>query len=439
MSAIALGLLTFALLFVLIFAGIHVGISLIVASIVGIWLAVGDFKVALNILSTQAYIGVKDYVYGVIVLFVLMGLFANLSGASGELYKAFNVMFRRVRGGLGMATVGANAVFAAITGVSVASAAVFSKLALDPMTEYKYDKKFALGIIAGSSVLGMLIPPSVLFILYGMLAEVSIGKLFLAGILPGILLSVIYCIGIFLMVRLKPSLIGGNERDVRKFNREDLKAIVRIWPIALLVLLVLGGLYGGFFTATEAGAIGAFGAFLLVLFKRKMKLKEFWGTLIETGYTSASILFLLIAAGMYSKMLAMAGVIQMIDRFLDNLNLGSTVLIVICLIILLILGMVLDSTSIMLITMPLMLPFVKSMGFDLIVFGVIVVLVVEMGLLTPPFGMVPFAMKSALKDRAKIEEIFSGSVPFLLMMAIAVVILMVFPQIITWIPYSVAN
>jgi C4-dicarboxylate transporter, DctM subunit len=439
MDVVGISLLSVVLLFVLIFLGVHVAVSLVVTSIVGIWLSTGDFQVALNILGSTAYMGVKDYIYGVIVLFVLMGLLANLSGSSFEIYNAFNILFRKIKGGLGMATVGANAVFAAITGVSVASAAVFSKISLDPMTNHKYEKKFALGTIAGSSVLGMLIPPSVLFILYGMLAEVSVGKLFLAGILPGILLSIIFCIGIYVMVKLKPSLIGGNEVSDMKLGKEDFKSIIRVWPIALLVVLILGGIYGGWFTATEAGAVGAFGAFLLVIFKKKMMLKDFWNTLIETGYTSASILLLLIAAGMYSKMLAMVGLIGLLDNFLNGLNINSILLIVIFLLILLILGTVLDSTSIMLISMPLMLPFVSGTGFDLIVFGVLAVLVVEMGLLTPPFGMVPYAMKSALKDKANIEEIFAGSMPFLFMIAITVVILMVFPQIITWLPTNISQ
>ncbi|WP_167577428.1 TRAP transporter large permease subunit [Ammoniphilus sp. YIM 78166] len=205
-------------------------------------------------MSTTAFQGIREYIFGVIPLFVLMGLLSNVAGASTELYQSFHVLLRRIRGGLGMATVGANAVFATITGVSVASAAVFSKVSLGPMTNLKYDKKFALGTIAGSSVLGMLIPPSLLFIIYGMLAEVSVGKLFIAGIIPGILLSFIFCLGIFVLSKLKPELVGGESSEGNgKWTREDLKTIFRPWAIGILVVLMLGGLYGGYFTPTEAG------------------------------------------------------------------------------------------------------------------------------------------------------------------------------------------
>lgn len=434
MDPIIANSITIILLLGLILFGVHVGVALIAASIFGIWISLGTVDVSLNILHTTSFQAIREYVFGVIPLFVLMGLFSNVSGVSQELYNAFNVILRRVRGGLSIATVGANAIFATITGVSVASAAVFSKVALEPMTNLKYSKKFALGTIAGSSVLGMLIPPSLLLIIYGMLAEVSIGKLFIAGIIPGIVLSLVYSVGIYLMALFKPELVGNQKPDKSKINREDVKTLMKPWGLVVLVVLILGGLYGGLFTPTEAGAVGAFGALLLALLKRKVTKSSFWNTLIETGYTSASVLFLLIAAQMYSRMLAMSGLLNSIQNFINNLSASPYVILFVFICILLVLGMILDSTSILLITMPIMLPIVNSMGMDLIWFGIIAVVVVEMGLLTPPFGMVVYSMKSAIGDKASIEDIFRGSFPFLVMMAVTVFILILFPSLSLWLP-----
>ncbi|MEH7380336.1 TRAP transporter large permease [Bacillus sp. JJ1533] len=434
MDPIVANIITITFLLALILLGVHVGVALCVASIAGIWFSLGDINLGLNILHTTSFQAIREYVFGVIPLFVLMGLFANISGVSQEIYDSFNVFLRRVRGGLGIATVGANAIFATITGVSVASAAVFSKVALEPMTKHKYSKKFALGTIAGSSVLGMLIPPSLLLIIYGMLAEVSIGKLFMAGIIPGIVLALVYSVGIYLMALAKPELVGHQKPDKSKWTKRDVKILFKPWGLVLLMVLILGGMYAGFFTPTEAGAVGAFGAFLLAFAKKQITKSSLWNTLIETGYTSASVLFLLIAAQMYSRMLAMSGILNSLQNFINNLSLSPYLVLIVFIIILIILGMVLDSTSILLITMPLMLPVVTAFGFDLIWFGIISVIVIEMGLLTPPFGMVVYSMKSALGDKASIEDIFRGSFPFLVMMVVALVIIIMFPSLSLWLP-----
>lgn len=434
MDVILMGLLMIVLLMVFVLLGVHVAVALSISSVIGIWLTIGDFAASVHILSSTAFHGIRSDVYAVIPLFVLMGLLANMSGVSSEIFNSFHVLLRRVRGGLGMATVGSNAVFSTVTGVSVASAAVFSKLAYDPMLKLKYDKKLALGAIAGSSVLGMLIPPSLLFIVYGMLSKVSVGKLFIAGIIPGLLLALLYCAGIYLMAKLKPQLVGGGEIEKKKLDKEDIKTIVKPWSVIVLVVVALGGIYTGFFTPTEAGGVGAFGALLLVIARRKMNLRVFWNTLIETGYTSASVLLLLIAAQMYSRMLSMTGIINTIDNFVNELSVAPTLLLVIFMLIILILGMFIDSTSILLITMPLMLPFVESIGYDLIAFGVIAIIVVEMGLLTPPFGLVVYSMSSALSNRVSIWDIFRGAFPFVLMMGLLVVILFMFPSLSTWLP-----
>lgn len=435
MSVILIGIITLVLMLVLILLGVHVGVALALMSVLGIYITTGNFDVSLSILHTTSFRAIREYVFGVIPLFVMMGLLANMSGTSHEIYQSFNVLLRRIKGGLGMATVGANALFATITGVSIASAAVFSKISLKPMMELNYDKKFALGTIAGSSVLGMLIPPSLLLIIYGMLAQASIGDLFLAGVIPGILLALVYCVGIYLMARFKPSLVGNQEvTQYGRWSKDDVKTLVKPWGLVVLMLVVLGGIYTGWFSPTEAGGVGAFGALMLVLFKRRFTAKGVWKILIETGYTTASVLFLLIAAQMYSRMLSMSGIGGLLQDIVAGLNVPNIIIILIFVVIIILLGMILDSTSILLVTMPLMVPIVSAMGYDLIWFGIITVVAVEMGLLTPPFGMVIFSMKSALGSQASIEELFKGAFPFLIMMIITLLILIFIPSIVTFLP-----
>ena len=439
MSPVTIGLISLILLLAMVLMGCHIGTSLMVMSVVGIYLSTGSLGVAINILGTTAFSAIRDYAFGVIPLFVLMGLLANLSGASSDLFNAADAMLRKVKGGLAIATVFANAIFAAITGVSIASAAVFTKIALPPMKRLGYDKKFAVGTIAGSSVLGMLIPPSLLMIVYGMLAEVSIGKLFVAGVLPGIMMALIYIIGISVMVKVKPALIQQPREEGAEDSYEEssrLKAIIKPWPMVLLIVVTLGGIWGGFFTPIEAGGVGAFGALILVICKRKFTLKAMWDTLLETGITTGSVLFLLISAQMYSRMLAMTGVVSMVGKAVTELPLPHMAIIVIFILVWIALGCILDSTSILLLTIPLMVPIVRSFGMDLVWFGIVGIVAIETGLLTPPFGMSVYTIKSSMKaseggDEMTLVDIFAGSMPFLLMMFLCIALMLVFPSIVT--------
>ena len=439
MSPVTIGLISLILLLAMVLMGCHIGTSLMVMSVVGIYLSTGSLGVAINILGTTAFSAIRDYAFGVIPLFVLMGLLANLSGASSDLFNAADAMLRKVKGGLAIATVFANAIFAAITGVSIASAAVFTKIALPPMKRLGYDKKFAVGTIAGSSVLGMLIPPSLLMIVYGMLAEVSIGKLFVAGVLPGIMMALIYIIGISVMVKVKPALIQQPREEGAEDSYEESsrpKAIIKPWPMVLLIVVTLGGIWGGFFTPIEAGGVGAFGALILVICKRKFTLKAMWDTLLETGITTGSVLFLLISAQMYSRMLAMTGVVSMVGKAVTELPLPHMAIIVIFILVWVALGCILDSTSILLLTIPLMVPIVRSFGMDLVWFGIVGIVAIETGLLTPPFGMSVYTIKSSMKaseggDEMTLVDIFAGSMPFLLMMFLCIALMLVFPGIVT--------
>jgi len=434
MTPETIALVSVVFVFALIVLGVHVGITLAAMSVLGIWAITGKVTVALNILQVTAYSAVMDYVFAVVPLFVLMGLFSTLAGATRELFSAAQFFLGRVRGGMGIATVIANAVFAAITGVSVASAAVFSKVAYPEMKRLQYDKKFGLGIVAGSAILGMLIPPSVLMIVYGVVTEQGIGKLFMAGFLPGLVVTAVLSLGIRTMIYFKPRLGGRIEKGEPFTPRNALRAISSCWAVLALILLVLGGIWGGLFTPTEAGAVGAAGGFLLVVAKGKLNLRELWRVLLDGGQTTASIFLLLICAQMYSRMLTISGLASRISEGATSLPVPPWVIIAGFLVVWLVLGCIIDSTSIILLTIPIMHPVAVKLGYDPIWFTIVAIVTIEIGLLTPPFGMVVFAMKSALGDEAKIEEIFAGSTPFMLMLIIALAIIIAFPILSTFLP-----
>ena len=434
MEPTSIALITVGFVFVLVLLGVHIGVALALLSVVGIWGITGKPQVAISLLNTTAYSAVMDYVFAVIPLFVLMGILATLSGATRDLFNSAQVVFGRIRGGIGIATVIANAVFAAITGVSVASAAVFSKLAIPEMERLNYDRNFSYGIVAGSAILGMLIPPSILMIVYGVLTEQSIGRLFAAGIGPGLLVTAILSLGIWLMVFFTPRLGGQLEKMERLDMRLALRAAVKPWGVILLIGLVLGGIYGGFFTPTEAGGIGAAGAMLLVIVNRKFSWKSLVDLLGEIGRTTASIFLLLIAAQMYSRMLTISGLAAKLSTWAAGLPVPPMVIIAMFIVVFLLLGMIIDSVSILLLTIPIMFPVAVKLGYDPIWFGMVSIVAIEIGLLTPPFGMVVFAMKSSLGGSVKIEDIFVGSIPFVIMLGLALLVIIAYPPLSTWLP-----
>ncbi|MDR1588212.1 MAG: TRAP transporter large permease subunit [Treponema sp.] len=439
MSAGLVALITLAMLLVMILWGIHLVSALMLTSVVGIFLATGNINVAMNVLGSTAWGAIRDYVFGVIPLFTLMGLFANLSGASQELYDAASLLLKKVRGGVGMATVLANAVFAAITGVSVASAAIFTKIAYPQMSRLGYDKKLAVGTIAGSAMLGMLIPPSLLMIVYGTQADESIGKLFLGGIIPGIVMTIVFCIIIQIIGKVKPKTIPPAEKLTEEERKIFRKVVLKPWAIVVLIAVSLGGIWMGFFTPTEAGGIGSLGALILVFVKRKFTFKTFWETLLSAGATTGSVLFLLISAQTYSRCMAISGIINMIEHFVLALNVPHMVIVIIFMLIFVALGCILDSTSILLLTMPLMAPIMRGFGIDMVWFGITAIVAIETGLVTPPFGMNVFTVKAAAQgipnvEPITIEDIFSGSVPFLLGIVFVVILMLCFPALVTFLP-----
>jgi tripartite ATP-independent transporter DctM subunit len=378
--------------------------------------------------STTEYL--NSYFFGVVPLYVLMGLLISTSDVGRDTFAVARWMLARVRGGLGVATVAANAVFAAVTGSSIASAAVFTKIAAPEMLRHGYTAQFSVGVVAGSSVLGMLIPPSLLFIVYGFLAEQSVGDLFLAGIVPGLILAAAFSLMIVLIATFSPATVGGAATGAREEGEDIRSATLKLAPIVALIVIVLGGIYGGIFTPTESGAAGALGALVIAAARRKLGWRRLWETMVETGYVTVSILFLILGARIFGQMLAMSGLPQSLSALAAGAGFGLTGFVFLYMGLAVVLGCMLDSVSIMVITLPFAIPVVKALGGDLVWFGVVAVVAVEIGLLTPPFGISVYVVKSTLDDqRITLRDIFAGSFPFVICMTLVTLLLVFLPQL----------
>jgi tripartite ATP-independent transporter DctM subunit len=414
MSDFAIGTICLLASLVLIQTGMNIGVALMLLSFVGVW-AMKGFLVAGKLLASSAASSIASDAYAVIPLFVLMGLFVSATNMGRDTFDVAALLLRRIRGGLGMATVAANAVFAACTGTTIASASVFTKVAVPEMIRHGHTPGFSVGVVAGSSVLGMLIPPSILMIIFGIIANISIADLFTAGILPGILLAFAFCVTIltlsYLLAGASLWLIGA-----------------RFLPIVILVGTVLGGIYGGFFTPTEAGGAGALAAFLIALARRELTLRVFWEVALETGRVTAAICFLLMAAGLYSQMLTLSGLPYAVGQWLQNAGLGLFSVLTGYMIVIIILGCSLDSVSIMLIVLPFVIPVFETFGINLVWLGLVSIIAIEIGLLTPPLGLAVFVVKANLEDqRITTWDIFMGTMPMTLTMGMVLIICILFP------------
>jgi len=430
MTPFDIGIASFAVMVALIYLGFWAPFALMGCSFVGVWAIKGNSVLAGKLLALAASETISSYFYGVVPLFIMMGYLVSATGMGRDAFDVANHLFRRAPGGLGIGTVGANAIFAAITGISIASAAVFTRIATPEMMRHGYSARFAVGVVAGSSVLGMLSPPSLLLILYGLLTEQSVGDLFLAGIIPGILLALVFAGGIMLAAIFRPHWLGDGIEAPPAAPEGGLAR--KGLPLAGLITLVLGGIYGGVFTPIEAGAVGCAGAILIGLARRKLGWRDFIDVLTDTGLVTASISFLIIAAQMYSRMLALSGVPAEFGVFVATADIGFWGVILAYVALVIVMGTVLDSSSIMLILVPLMLPVLHGLGVDLIWFGIVTIIAVEIGLLTPPFGISVFVIKSALDDPTiSLGDIFKGAAPFALMMLIVLGLVLAFPILAT--------
>lgn len=433
MTGLEIGALCTIAIVVLIYAGMQVPIVLCLVSVIGVWAIKGSFVLASKVLALAAYNAVAGYIFGVVPLFVLMGLLVSVAGLGRDIFQVSNLLLRRIQGGLGLATVGANAGFAAVTGISVASAAVFTKIAVPEMIRLGYQPRFAVGVVAGSSVLGMLIPPSLLLIVYGLLAEQSVGDLFIAGIVPGLLLSVVFCVAILLMAYLTPRSVYVADRKAVEAAEDDItlvEGMVKLLPLLGLGFLVIGGIYLGWFTPTESGAVGALGAFLLAAARRKLTWNRVWQVLTETGKVTVSILLLIISANLYIRMLGISGMPNFLNEWVNSLDIGFFTLLIIYSVIIVAMGTLLDGISIMLIMVPMFIPLLAGYDVNLVWFGIITVIGVEIGLLTPPFGLSAFVIKSTLDDqRISLGDIYIGAAPYAVAMFAVLIAIIFIPQI----------
>lgn len=429
MTPIEIGMISVGAIIFLIYIGVYIPVALAAVSFVSIWLMRDNFDLAINLLKIAIGDSAMEYTFATIPLFTFMGLMVSKAGLGTDIYEVMNSGFRRVKGGIGMATVGANAVFAAVTGSSIASASVFSKVSVPQMMQYGYNPRFAVGVVAGSSVLGMIIPPSAMLIIYSFVAEQSVGDMFLAGIVPGVMLAVAYVAAIWAMGRLFPDFVGG--RPSSDYERMPLAEVAsKTLPTLALVFIVLGGIYTGWMTPVEAGAAGALAGLVIALLRGTMSLKDFWQVLIETGHITATILFLITAASIYSRMLGLAGLPNELGDYMANSDASFIQIMIIYVLLMLFLGTLLDTASIILIVVPLFLPLIEPMGLSLVWFGIITVVGAEIGLLTPPLGISCFVIKASLNDdRIALKDVFMGALPFAAVMLCVLVLLIIFPQL----------
>ena len=424
-----------ALLVTLIVMGVHIGIALALCSGLGVWLMIGSFEAAVSIMGNTAYEAVRKDVFAVIRLFVLMGDIISRSGAAGDLYRICDRGLKRLPGRLAIATIAGNTVFAAVTGVSIAAAAAFSRIAYPEMKKLGYKDTFSVGAVAGSACLGMLIPPSILLIVWAILTEMSVGALFIAGIIPGIVLALLFSGYVVTAAKLRPHVAPSSNQDLVILSSEERKQeLIGGLGIVGLICLVIGGLWFGLFTPTEAAGFGAIGALVIGLVKG-MRKAELMDAILQAGRTTAPIMFLLITAQMYSRLLAMGGAVNFIQSIFLGLGADPWIILMIMAVIWIILGMLVDSVSIILLTVPIFAPLAMALGFNPIAFAIFGILVIEAGLLTPPFGLLVYTVKGALPDKTvSLGTIFKGSAPYFVLILVAAMLVIVVPSLATWLP-----
>ena len=430
MDPVIAGVIGTVLVFILLFLGMPIAFALMLVGFAGIsYLA--SIEAALPIAARTVYEVSAYYPYTVIPLFIVMGGFAGSSGMTKDLYSTFDKWFRKLPGGLGIATIGACAGFAAVSGSSVATAATMGTVALPEMKRFNYHPRLATGTVAAGGTLGFLIPPSIGFIVYGMLTEQSIGKLLVAGMIPGLILAVAYMAIVVVWVKLNPSVAPVSPEAVSW--REKFSALLGVWEPLAIFLLVMGGIYGGLFTPTEAGAMGATVLFLVAIIKRKLNRQNLVGALLEAVRISVMVLFLVAGANVFSYFLALSTIPMKVAGWAAALEVSPYLIHTIIVIIYLFLGCFLDAISMMVLTMPVIYPVILALGFNPIWFGVIAVLMMEAGLITPPMGLNIFTVAGVAKD-VPIETIFRGVAPFLLSIFAIVILITIFPKLALFLP-----
>jgi C4-dicarboxylate transporter, DctM subunit len=429
MNGDLVALIGFLALFALMLLRVPVGMAMGLVGVAGFGYLSGSGP-ALKIVGHTSMRTVTDWNFAVVPLFLLMGSFATTSGMSRELFRAANAFLGHLRGGLGIATIAACGGFAAICGSSVATAATFSRVAYPEMRRFGYPQSFATGVIAAGGTLGIMIPPSTVLAVYGLITEQDIGKLFVAGIVPGLIAVLMYMATITMIGYVRPGFLPAGKRAPWG---ERLVAMRDIWATLLLFLFVIGGIYGGLFTATEAAGMGAGGAFLLGIARRRLSRQDILRSLLEATRTTAAVFTVLIGAILFGYFLTITQTPQKVTEFLTGLGLGRYGVLALIMLMYLVLGCLMDALAMIILTVPIIFPVIKELGFDPIWFGVIIVMTVELGLIHPPVGMNIFVIKSVVED-AKIATIFYGVLPFIMTDILRLVLLIALPGLALWLP-----
>ncbi|AXF55203.1 TRAP transporter large permease [Salicibibacter kimchii] len=429
MSSITIGIIGIVVLLLMFAFRVPVSISLFIVGTVGYSL-IRDVDSGLVQLATTPYSTASSYSLSVIPLFILMGMILSYSNLGKDLYNAVDSWLGRIRGGLAMTTIGTSAIFSSISGSINATTATMAKVAIPEMRKYNYDLGMASASVAAGGTLGPLIPPSVIMIVYGVLTMEPIGQLLIAGIIPGIIQMVIFMLIIYIWARIRPSSAPVGEK--KKFG-EKISSISKVWPFFLLFVMTIGGLYFGLFTPTEAGAVGAFGSFVLALITRRLSWESLKKALSETTRLTAMIFLILMGADIFSQFLSISRIPSEITTFVGNVDLSPLTILILMLIVYFILGLFLEGIAILVLTMPIVYPLLEQLGFDGVWFGVIMILVINIGLMTPPLGISIYVISGIVKD-IPIQRIFKAVMPMVLAVVLCIIILIIFPEIVTILP-----
>jgi len=429
MSPELVGIIGTLLLLVLFAFRMSVGLSMLLVGFLGYSYLVST-QAGLSKLGVDPFATASFYSLSVIPLFVLMGMFLSYGGLGRDLYRAVDTWMGHLRGGLAMATIGACAAFSAVSGSTTATAATMATVALPEMKRYNYKDSLATACVAAGGTLGILIPPSVILILYGILTEERIGQLLIAGILPGILQAALFMVTIYLQVRLNPSLAPLRPEAAFK---DKLTSLTKVWPVLIIFVVAMGGIYFGVFTPTEAGAVGAFGAFIISLATGRFSRSTLVGSLDQAARTTAMIFLIVIGATVFGHFLAVTKIPFGLSDFIAGLGVSRYIVMALILFLLFVLGTFMEGIAILVLSMPILYPLVMDLGFSGIWFGVIMVVMLNIGLVTPPVGINVYITGGVAKD-VPLETIFRGVIPLWLAMIVCAILLVAFPQIATFLP-----
>ena len=425
------GVIVACILVFLLITGTHIGVGLGISGFIGILITINE-RAAFAQVATVPFSTTNSFTLAVIPLFILMGSLATQAGLTTDLYRAAYNWLGKISGGLAMATTLASAAFGAACGSTIVNAAVFTKMAMPEMTKFGYDKRLSAGCIAASGTLASLIPPSILMIIYAVITEQSVARLLVAGLVPGFLSAAVYMLGIYIVAKARPDLAPIPNVTITK--RERWESLKGVWGISFLFILVIGGIYMGFFVPTYAGAVGAFGAFMIVAAKRKLNGRMLVDTFKDAGITTSTIFIIVIGGIIFARFLTYTGLVGDISEWMIALNLSPIAYLIGFAILYLILGMLIDPIAIMVMTLPVMFPIMTSVGYDPIWLGVIAIKLAEISLITPPVGLNVYVVRSASPVKLRLEEVFAGVTPFLIMDVFTLALLIAFPSIVLFLP-----